>query len=210
MSVEAVRLALEAGVRAIDTAAAYENEREVGKAWKASGLKREEVILSSKLANVDLRSGNVRKAVETSLKNLQTNYLDAYYIHSPLASPAQREKAWKDMQAMKKEGVIRACGVCNFGVSKIKMLADGRRKPAPDIVQAEISPFNQVWSMRESCARTMSQAPGARACSCGCGVCSGGRMRNACMCVFVSGWERHRICRRHSGDKQHDMSGLCL
>ena len=149
MSVEAVSLALEAGVRAIDTAAAYENEREVGKAWKASGLKREEVILSSKLANVDLRSGNVRKAVETSLKNLQTNYLDAYYIHSPLASPSQREKAWKDMQAMKKEGVIRACGVCNFGVSKIKMLADGRRKPAPDIIQTEISPFNQVWSMIE-------------------------------------------------------------
>lgn len=144
IAAEAVALALEAGVRAIDTAAMYENERAVGKAWKTSGLKREEIVLSSKLSNVDLRSGNVRKAVETSLKNLQTDYLDAYYIHSPLASPAQREQAWKDMQAMKKQGIIRACGVSNFGVAKIKQLTGGPgRKPAPDLIQAEISPFNQ-------------------------------------------------------------------
>ena len=142
MAAEAVTLALEAGFLSIDTAAMYENEREVGKAWKSSGLKREEVVLSSKLSNVDLRTGNVRKAIETSLKNLQTNYLDAYYIHSPLASPAQREQAWKEMQAMKKQGVIRACGVSNFGVEKIKQLTGGRR-PAPDLIQAEISPFNQ-------------------------------------------------------------------
>ena len=143
MSVEAVSLALEAGVRAIDTAAAYENEREVGQAWKGSGLKREEVILSSKLSNVDLSSGSVRKAVEKSLKNLQTDYLDAYYIHSPLASKELRVQAWKEMQAMKKQGIIRACGVCNFGVSKIKLLTE-KRLPAPDLIQAEISPFNQV------------------------------------------------------------------
>jgi len=144
MSVEAVSLALEAGVRAFDTATAYGNEKEVGKAWKSSGISRSELSLSSKLSNVDLRAGNTRKAVEASLKALQTDYLDVYYIHSPLASTKQRAQAWEEMHKMRKEGLIRACGVCNFGVEKVKLLtAANKRLPPPEFIQAEISPFNQ-------------------------------------------------------------------
>lgn len=144
VSYEAVSLALEAGVRHIDTATAYGNEKEIGKAWKASGLARDELKLSSKLCNTDLRSGNVRKAVESSLKKLQTDYLDAYYIHSPLASPEQRSRAWKQMHEMKQEGLLRSLGVCNFGVEKIqKLVAANNKLSPPELIQAEISPFNQ-------------------------------------------------------------------
>jgi diketogulonate reductase-like aldo/keto reductase len=135
---QAVSEALEAGVRSIDTAAAYGNEKEVGMGWKASGLTRSDLTLSSKLSNMDLRDGNVKQAVERSLRLLQTDYLDAYYIHSPLASPAQREKAWKEMHMLKSQGLIRACGLSNFGVEKIKLLTDNTRLPPPALIQVFI------------------------------------------------------------------------
>jgi hypothetical protein len=135
---QAVTEALEAGVRSIDTAAAYGNEKEVGMGWKASGLARSDLTLSSKLSNIDLRDGNVKQAVERSLRLLQTDYLDAYYIHSPLASPAQREKAWKEMHVLQSQGLIRACGLSNFGVEKIKLLTDNTRLPPPALIQVYI------------------------------------------------------------------------
>lgn len=144
MSVEAVTLALAAGVRHIDTAAEYANEKEIGIAWRGSGLARNEIYLSSKLSNVAMRSGKIRQAVKESLAKLQTDYLDAYYLHSPLASSEQRNKAWKELHTLQKEGLIREVGVANFGVEKIKLLQAANPKlPPPALIQAEISPFNQ-------------------------------------------------------------------
>ena len=79
----AVKWALEAGYRHIDTAWIYGNEESVGKAIKASGIPREEIFLTTKLWNEDIRQRKTREAFETSLKLLQTDYVDLYLIHWP-------------------------------------------------------------------------------------------------------------------------------
>ena len=80
---KAVREALELGIRHIDTAVAYFNEQEVGKAIKESGIPREEIFLTSKLWLQDYRYEAAKKGIETSLKKLGLDYIDLYLIHQP-------------------------------------------------------------------------------------------------------------------------------
>ncbi|MFC4653300.1 aldo/keto reductase [Lactococcus nasutitermitis] len=115
----AVKAALEAGYRHIDTAAAYHNEESVGKAIKDSGIPREELFITTKLWGV-ATTEEARAALDESLAKLGLDYLDLYLIHwpNPLASRpnyATRNAAvWKAMEEGVKAGKVRAIGVSNF------------------------------------------------------------------------------------------------
>ena len=108
---DAVRWALESGYRHIDTAKIYGNEDSVGKAIKESNIKREDIFLTTKLWNEDIRQGRTKEAFEESLKALQTDYVDLYLIHWPATG---YEQAWKEMIEIYKSGRARAIGVSNF------------------------------------------------------------------------------------------------
>lgn len=116
----AVKTALQTGYTMIDTASYYKNENGVGKGIKASGIKRENIFLTSKLWNDDHGYENTLNAFEKSLDKLQTEYLDLYLIHwpVPVAKRSEWEKdiadTWKAMEKIYNDGRVKAIGVSNF------------------------------------------------------------------------------------------------
>ena len=116
----AVEVALNAGYRHIDTAAAYGNEKSVGQAIKKSGINRHDLFITTKLWNADHGYQSTKAAIDRSLQNLKVDYLDLYLIHWP--NPvAMRDhwaeanaESWRAMEEAVQAGKIRAIGVSNF------------------------------------------------------------------------------------------------
>ena len=116
----AVEVALNAGYRHIDTAAAYGNEKSVGQAIKNSGINRHDLFITTKLWNADHGYQSTKAAIDRSLQNLKVDYLDLYLIHWP--NPvAMRDhwaeanaESWRAMEEAVQAGKIRAIGVSNF------------------------------------------------------------------------------------------------
>ncbi len=108
----AVRWALEAGYRHIDTAAVYGNEEGVGKGIRDSGVPREEIFLTTKLWNDEMRAGRQRKAFDESLERLGVSHVDLYLIHWPVKT--KYVESWMVMEQLYQEGLARAIGVSNF------------------------------------------------------------------------------------------------
>ena len=96
----AVLTALKNGYRHIDTAAVYHNEKAVGEAIKESGIPRNEIFVTTKLWNDDVRSGNTREALKKSLENLGLDYVDLYLIHWPAEGYVE---AYLEMEKLQKE-----------------------------------------------------------------------------------------------------------
>lgn len=137
----AVKWALEAGYRHIDTAKAYGNEAGVGKAVLESGLRREEIFITTKLWNEDVRAGRTKEAVAKSLKELQTDYIDLYLIHWPVE---KFPEAWKEMEEFYHQGKIKAIGVSNFHPHHLEELAKVQTvKPAVDQIESHPYMSNQ-------------------------------------------------------------------
>lgn len=134
---QAVLDAIASGYRLIDTAAAYMNEEAVGAAIKKSGVKRSELFITTKLWVQDASYEGAKKAIETSMKKLGLEYLDLYLIHQPMGDYMG---AWRAMEELYKEGVIRAIGVCNFYPH---VLADFCEtvEIMPAVNQVELHPF---------------------------------------------------------------------
>lgn len=115
-----VRMALDAGYRMLDTAAAYENETYVGKAVRESGIPREEIFLTSKVWKTDLGYEKTMKSFEASLERLQTDYLDLFLLHWPKPAPDTENwkeldwESWKALEEVYHQGKVRAIGVSNF------------------------------------------------------------------------------------------------
>lgn len=116
---EAVSNALKVGYRLIDTAAAYMNEADVGKAIAKSGIPREEIYITSKLWMQDYGYKAAKKGIEASLKNLNLDYIDLYLLHQPYGDTAG---AWRAMEEAVEEGKIRSIGVSNHTVKLLKKL----------------------------------------------------------------------------------------
>lgn len=136
---KAVEDALAVGYRALDTAASYGNEAAVGAAIKASGIKREELFVTTKLWLEDASEDGAKRAVARSLELLGLDYLDAYLIHQPIGDVFG---AWRTMTAFHEQGVLRRIGVSNFAPDRLlDFWYHNRIKPM--INQIEINPFCQ-------------------------------------------------------------------
>ena len=150
---EAVMKALAAGYPHIDTAAAYFNEEDVGRAVRDSGLPRSEVFITSKLWLSDHGYEGAKRGLARSLKKLGTDYIDLYLIHQPYGDVAG---AWRALEEAKAAGLIRSIGVSNMTPTLYKELtASFSVKPAVDQVES-----NPLFQQRPLClvARRRSEA----------------------------------------------------
>lgn len=136
--------AVHAGYRLIDTAAVYGNEAAVGRAVHRCGVLREELFLTSKLWVQDAGYDAAKKAIDNSLRNLQTDYLDLYLIHRPFGD---YYGAWRAMEEAYDAGKIRAIGLSNFDPARIVDLTMNNRI-TPAVNQVECHPFYQQEKTR--------------------------------------------------------------
>ena len=131
--------AISLGYRLLDTAKVYGNEEAVGAGIKLSGIKREELFVTSKLWVDDSGYENAKKAFDVTLQKLGTDYLDLYLIHRPRGDV---KGSWKAMEELNAAGKIKAIGVSNFDEQQLKdLLADSKVKPV--INQIETHAFFQ-------------------------------------------------------------------
>lgn len=142
---QAVKDAIAAGYRLIDTAAAYVNEEAVGKAVKNSGIAREELFITTKLWIQDQGYEQTKKAFQKSLDRLGLDYLDLYLIHQPFGD---YYGSWRAMEELYAAGKIRAIGVANFYPDRLADLAM-HNKVIPAVNQVETHPFDQQIKANE-------------------------------------------------------------
>ena len=136
-----VREALKLGYRMIDTANAYCNERAVGRGMRSSGLKREEIFLSTKLWASEYENPN---AVNETLERLGTNYIDLLFIHQ---ATSNWRKGYDQLVKAYKEGKIRAIGISNFEKHINEVLDEYDVKP--QVIQVECHPFYPQDELRK-------------------------------------------------------------
>lgn len=136
--VQAVKTAIEAGYRSIDTAALYQNEEGVGQAIRESGIPRDELFVTSKVWNSDQGYDSTLAAFETSMKKLKLDVLDLYLIHWPVKG--KYKDTWRALEKLYKDGRVRAIGVSNFQPHHLDdLLADAEIKPM--VNQVEFHPL---------------------------------------------------------------------
>ncbi len=151
--------AISVGYRMIDTAQAYHNEEAVGKAWKKSGVSRDELFLVSKVWISNYGDGKTMKSIDESLRKLQTDHIDLMLLHQPFCD---RYGAYRDLERAYKAGKLRAIGVSNFYPDHLIDLASNV-EIAPMVNQVETHVFNQQREARkymdEFGTRIMAWAP---------------------------------------------------
>lgn len=131
--------ALKTGYRMIDTAAAYNNEEAVGKAIRKSGVPREKIFVTTKVWVQDFGYENTKKAVLSSLKKLDLDYLDMVLLHQQMSD---YYGSWRALQELCREGKVRTIGVSNFYPDRLVDLFVNAEIP-PAVNQIECHPFYQ-------------------------------------------------------------------
>lgn len=144
-----VETAIEAGYRLIDTAQNYGNERSVGAAVRAAGVPRSELFITSKVWFRNHAGGECGKSVYRSLERLGLDYLDLMLIHWPFGDVYA---AWRDLERLYKEGVLRAIGVSNFSPDRLIDLIN-YNEVAPAVDQVETHLYCQQKTAHEWMAR---------------------------------------------------------
>lgn len=148
----AIKAALAAGYRHIDTAAAYGNEKSVGEAIRESDVPREEIFVTSKLWNDDQGYDSTLKAFDVTMEKLGFEYLDLYLIHWPVPMWDKYKDTWKAFEKLYNDKRIRAIGVSNFKPHHLQDLLDNCAQP-PAVNQIELHPHFQQHETREFCAK---------------------------------------------------------
>ena len=142
---DAVLQALKAGYRHIDTAAAYFNEEDVGRAVKDSGIPREDIFITSKLWLQDYGYEQAKIGIARSLRKLDLGYIDLYLIHQPYGDVTG---AWKAMEEAKEAGQIKSIGDSNM-TPKIWNQYVPQFTTKPAVNQVECNPFCQQRELRQ-------------------------------------------------------------
>jgi 2,5-diketo-D-gluconate reductase A len=139
---EVAGAALSAGYRHIDTAQMYGNERGVGEAMRSSGLARDEVFVTSKLSNAWHRPDDARRALDTTLADLDSDYVDLFLIHWPLPTLFDGDfvSTWQTLEDFRRDGRARSIGVSNFQVAHLDRLA-AISETVPAVNQVEAHPY---------------------------------------------------------------------
>jgi 2,5-diketo-D-gluconate reductase A len=143
----AVELALEAGYRHIDTAAAYRNERGVGRALAASGLPREDYFVTTKLWNSQQGHDSTLMAFEASLDRLGLDHVDLYLIHWPVPTEGRFVDTWRAFEQIHREEAARTIGVSNFRIEDLELLMR-ETEVRPTVNQVELHPRLQQTNLR--------------------------------------------------------------
>lgn len=134
----AILCALETGYRLIDTAAMYNNETEVGRAVKASGIAREEIFITTKFQHLEPDYDRTMRAFEESHRKLDCGTIDLYLIHWPIKR--SRKSMWLALEQLYREGSVRAIGVANYLNPFLDEL-ESYRTLVPTVNQVEFSPY---------------------------------------------------------------------
>jgi len=150
----AVEYALKIGYRHIDTARIYGNESDVGAALRKSGMKREDVFITTKLWNSDHGYETALEACDDSLKRLGLKYLDLYLVHWPV--PEIRNESWTALTKLLKDGKCRSIGVSNYTIQHLTELLEDA-DVVPMVNQVEFSPFLYQKQLLDYCKKNKIQ-----------------------------------------------------
>ena len=140
--------ALRIGYRHIDTAQGYDNESEIGRAIKDSGIPREEIFITTKLSARNLGYKEALQELEKSLEKLQTNYVDLYIIHWPSPSISLNQETWRGMEVCYQMGLAKAIGVSNYQRHHLQDIFEVA-SIRPMVNQIEMHPGLQQHPMKE-------------------------------------------------------------
>lgn len=140
--------ALDMGYRHIDTAHAYQNERGVGKAVKDSGIKRNEIWITSKLWPSEYGEGITMEGIDKMLRRLDTDYIDLLLLHQQFGDYIG---AWKDMEKAVSLGKVRSIGLSNFESERLEEVLD-IANIKPSVLQVECHPYYQQNALKQRIA----------------------------------------------------------
>ena len=172
---KAVRWALEAGYRGVDSAQMYRNEAACGqailsflgdKSVNTQGLTRGDIFFTSKLAS-NASYNAVRRSIKQSVETSELGYIDLFLLHSPYGGKTARLSSWKAVVDAIQDGEIKIGGVSNFGVKHLDELAASKPRIMPAVNQIEVHPFNTRTNIVKACQKygilVEAYAPLARA-----------------------------------------------
>jgi diketogulonate reductase-like aldo/keto reductase len=143
-----VRTGIDLGYRSADTASIYGNERGVGRAIRSCGVPREQLFVTTKVWNDDMRRDRVGAAFEESMHRLGLDYVDLYLLHWPIAGKIVQ--SWQALEKLCRAGRIKAIGVSNFMIPHLdELLAAAETVPA--VNQIEFHPYLQSKPLVSHC-----------------------------------------------------------
>lgn len=140
--------AIDAGYRLFDNAAFYGNEEAIGAALKNNGIPRKDLFISTKLKNGHHRYDDACRECERSMRRLGVEYLDMYFIHFPCPEHGLYTEAWKALEHLYKEGLVKNIGLSNFHETHIDRILD-MYEIVPAVDQLEFNPYLTITPLRE-------------------------------------------------------------
>lgn len=147
VAADVVRQAIDAGYRHIDTAAGYQNEGGVGRAVKAADVPREDLFITTKLANEDQGFDSAKAALDASLEKLDADYVDLYLIHWASPQRGKYLESWKALIELQQEGKAKSIGVSNFPIPQLEEII-AETGVVPVMHQIELHPQFQQSELR--------------------------------------------------------------
>lgn len=144
----AVQAAFENGYRHFDTAQVYDNEQYLGEAWKKSGIKRDDIFITTKIWLKNFGFNHLEKSFDDSLTKLQTDYADLLLLHFPVT--ALRRKAWQALEKIQIAGKAKNIGVSNYTIRHLEEMQK-YAKVTPQVNQVEMHVFLQQPELAKYC-----------------------------------------------------------